>query len=96
MSKMHVEEESLEALKTAISDAGESYKTNLAKLTNLIGEITSGDIQGDLAVELETKFEAKRETLNRLASTIDEAAEYMGIKTTKFTDMISNTSSGMK
>lgn len=96
MSTIHVEEESLNDLKKAISEAGESYKTNLAKLTNLIGEITSGDIQGDLAVELEAKFEAKREILNGLASTIDEAAEYMGVQTTKFTDMISNTSSGMK
>lgn len=95
MSTIHVEEESLNDLKKAISEAGESYKTNLAKLTNLIGEITSGDIQGDLAVELENKFEAKREILNGLASTIDEAAEYMGVQTTKFTDMISNTSSRM-
>ena len=52
MAVIRVEEEGLNSLRSALADAGESYKTNLAKLTNLINEITSGDIQGDPANDL--------------------------------------------
>ena len=36
---IHVEEGALNDLKNAIATAGESYKSNLAKLTNLMSEI---------------------------------------------------------
>ena len=95
MAMIHVDEATLNDLRKALETAGESYKENLARLTNLINEITSGDIQGDLAVELLTKFQAKESILNGLANTIDEAAEYMGLQTTKFGDLISSTKAGM-
>lgn len=95
MAIVHVEESALNDLKNALANAGESYKSNLVRLTNLIAEITSGDIQGDLAVDLKTKFEAKEATLKGLANTIDEAAEYAGVQTTKFGDMITETKAGM-
>ena len=95
MSVIHVDEASLNDLKQALQTAGESDKSNLARLTNLINEITRGDIQGDLATELLTKFQAKETVLNKLAETIDEAAEYMGMQTTKFGDLISSTKAGM-
>ena len=95
MAVVHVEESALNDLKNALTNAGESYKSNLVRLTNLITEITSGDIQGDLAVALKDKFEGKRATLNALAETIDEAAEYAGVQTTKFGDMISSSKAGM-
>ncbi len=96
MSTIHVDEESLNDLKRALSTAGESYKSNLARLTNLINEITSGDIQGDLAVDLLNKFLAKKDALNGMANTIDEATEYMGMQTVKFGDLITSTKAGMK
>lgn len=96
MAVIHVDEDALNQLKNALSNAGESYKSNLARLTNLINEITSGDIQGDLATELKTKFESKQSILNGLANTIDEAAEYAGMQTTKFGSLIQETKAGMK
>ena len=93
---IHVEEESLNDLKNELSTAGESYKSNLTKLTNLVNEITSGDIQGDPADDLLAKFQAKEDTLRKLAETIDEAEGYMGMQTTKFGDMIGDLKSGMK
>ena len=66
MSTIHVDEAALNSLKNALETAGQEYKSNLARLTNLIEEITSGDIQGDLANELSAKFQAKQEILNKI------------------------------
>ena len=96
MSQIHVDEASLNDLKNALSTAGESYKNNLARLTNLVNEITSGDIQGDPATDLLQKFQAKEATFKKLAETIDEAEGYMGMQTTKFGNMIGDLKSGMK
>ena len=93
---IHVDEEALADLRDALADAGENYKRDLARLTALIQEITSGDIQGDPANDLLAKYNAKEDTFKRLANTIDEAQEYMGIKTQSFGSMIGDLSSGMK
>ena len=93
---IHVDEAALTDLRDALATAGEDYKSNLARLTALIQEITSGDIQGDPANDLLAKYNAKEDTFKKLAQTIDEAQEYMGIQTQKFGSMISNVSSGMK
>ncbi len=93
---IHVDEAALTDLRDALATAGEEYKNSLARLTALIQEITSGDIQGDPANDLLAKYNAKEETFKKLAATIDEAQEYMGIQTQKFGSMISNLSSGMK
>ena len=93
---IHVEEASLNDLKNALATAGESYKSNLSRLNNLINEITSGDIQGDPANDLLQKYQSKEATLTKLAETIDEAAGYVGLQTTKFSDMIGELKSGMK
>ena len=96
MAVIHVDETALNNLKNALETAGQEYKSNLARLTNLIEEITSGDIQGDPATDLLTKFQAKQETLNRLAQTIEEAEGYMGLQTTKFGTMIGDLKATMK
>ena len=88
MSVIHVDEEALKTLKNALETAGQEYKSNLARLTNLIEEITSGDIQGDPANDLLAKFQAKQDTLNKITQTIEEAEGYMGLQTTKFGTMI--------
>ena len=49
MATIHVDEAALNSLKHALETAGQEYKSSLARLTNLIQEITSGDIQGDPA-----------------------------------------------
>ncbi len=96
MAVIHVEEEALNSLKNALATAGEEYKSSLSRLTSLIDEITSGDIQGDPAQDLLQKFQAKEDTLNKLAETIDEAEGYLGMQTTSFTNMIGDLKSGMK
>ena len=96
MASIHVDEAALNALKNALETAGQEYKSSLARLTNLIEEITSGDIQGDPANELLQKFQAKQETFNRLAQTIEEAEGYMGLQSTKFGNMIGDLKAGMK
>ena len=93
---IHVEEEALNDLRNALETAGEDYKNKLSRLQNLINEITSGDIQGDPANDLLQKFQAKEETFKRLAQTIDEAEEYVGMQKTKFTSLIGDLSSSMK
>ena len=93
--EIHVEEEYLNKLKSAIQDAGQEYKRNFAALTNLIDEITSGDIQGDLADELVTKFRDKEDTLKGIVKTIEEAEDYMGLQTTKFGTMITDVKANM-
>ena len=95
MAIIHVEEEALNTLKNGLATAGEEYKGNLSRLTNLMSEITSGDIQGDPANDLLQKFQAKEDLLNKLAQTIDEAEGYLGMRTTSFTNMISDLKSGM-
>lgn len=96
MAVIHVDEESLRKLRNALETAGQSYKQNLARLTNLIEEITSGDIQGDPANDLLAKFQAKQDTLNKITQTIEEAEGYMGMQTTKFTTMIGDLKTNMK
>ena len=94
--RIHVEESALNDLRNALETAGEDYKNKLARLQNLINEITSGDIQGDPAKDLLAKFQAKENVFKGLAQTIDDAEEYMGMQKTKFTSLIGDLSSSMK
>ena len=86
--RIHVEEEGLVELRRALETAGEEYKLQLARLTNLIEEITIGDIQGDLADDLLMNFKAKEEDFKSLARTIEEVEEKIGIKGQDFTTMV--------
>lgn len=85
---VQADDTTLKQLKDALATAGQEYKFNLARLTNLIEEITSGDIQGAPANDLLVKFQEKQETLNNLEQTIEEAEEYMGLQTNKLEDML--------
>ena len=93
---IHVDEAALNKLKNALATAGERYKSNLARLTNLIEEITNGDIKGDPADDLLAKFQAKQDILNKITQTIEEAEQYTGMQTTKFGNLISDLKAGMK
>ncbi len=86
--RIHVEEEGLVELRNALATAGEEYKENLARLTNLIEEITRGDIQGDVADDLLEKFRAKEDDFKSLQRVIDEVEEKVGAKGKDFTTMI--------
>jgi hypothetical protein len=86
--RIHVEEASLNEAKNALQTAGDEYKEQLAKLTNLINEITNGDIKGDPADDLLEKFRAKEDDFKSLATAIDNAQEAMGVKGKDFNNMI--------
>lgn len=91
-----VSEESLDRVKVALDDASTEYKTNLTKLSNLITEITNGDIKGAPADDLRTKYEAKISTFNHLREVIDEAEEFMTQEKNKFNSMMTGLKSDMK
>jgi len=88
MPRIHVEEDALNELKNALMTSGEEYERELARLTNLVDEITSGDIQGEAADDLKAKFEAKKDDFNKISSCLDETKELLGTRTTDFTTMM--------
>ncbi|MBQ3307974.1 MAG: hypothetical protein IJG68_07280 [Bacilli bacterium] len=96
MAEVRADEKSLNDLKNALMGAGEDYREKLAKVTAVVTGITSGSISGDPATDLVNKFEAKRDFLNRVLNTINEAEDYMGIKKGGFQNMMSELKSGMK
>ena len=93
---VHVNDERLHELENAFETSGQDYKAKLASLTILIEEITSGDIQGDPANDLLSKYQAKQDVFNGLLHTIEDAENYMGIKGKKFDGMLSDLKSTMK
>lgn len=96
MDSIKVDEEALERLKNALQTAGESYKSNFARLGNLIEQITKGDIQGNPATELLTKFKNKEQTFRNVEKAINDAEEYTGVKKSDFVQRIEDISSGMR
>lgn len=83
-------------LDTAMQTAGEEYKRLLERLTNLITEITNGDIQGDPAKDLLNKFQSKENEFRGLAQTINEAEQYIAEQKARFGMMMGNIESGMR
>ena len=88
MPRVHVEEDALNEFKNALMTSGEEYERELARLTNLIDEITSGDIQGDAAEDLKAKFDAKKDDFNKITKVLEETKELLGMRTTDFTTMM--------
>lgn len=86
----------LSTLEKAIGTAGQNYKDCYARLTNLIDEITRGDIKGDPANDLLSKYRAKEETLTKIKETIDEAESYMYQQNVSFKQLIDNLKAGMR
>lgn len=88
--------DSFDRLDEAMQTTGENYKRLLARLTNLINEITRGDIQGDPAIDLVNKFQAKEDIFKGLEQTINEAEEYIRQEKARFGAMMGNISDGMQ
>lgn len=84
MGRIHVEEGALVDLKTNFGTAGENYKVNYNKLTNLISEITSGHIKGNPANELLQKYEEKKEAFEKVFEMISSTQEYLNKRTEQF------------
>ncbi len=86
--RIHVEPAALDELKRVLSESGENYKSNLKKLKNFISEITRGDIEGPVADALVTRFQDREADFKAIADAIDAADEKVGIKGTKYTEMV--------
>ena len=93
--RIFADEYAMTQLREALGTAGEEYKHNLSRLTNLIRQITEGDIKGDLATEFKKKYEAKEETLQKLQNSINDAESYMGMKVENLQTTIADTQSDM-
>lgn len=96
MGRVHVEEAALVDLKNNFGTAGESYKANYIKLTNLISEITSGHIQGDPANELLQKYEEKKEAFEKVYEMINSTQEYVNGRTEQFVNDVDSLMKNMK
>ena len=72
VERIYVDPMAVEELRSNLEKAGEEYKSQLARLTNLMNEITKGDIQGPMADDLLKKFEEKRNDFNSLATAISD------------------------
>ena len=96
MGRVHVEEEELDNLKNDFGTAGEIYKANYNKLTDLINEITSGHIQGNPATELLNKYEEKKEAFEKIYEMINSTQEYVNGRTEQFVDDIDSLMKNMR
>lgn len=93
---IHADEQSIGEVKEALLTSGEEYKNNLSRLTNLVQQITNGDIKGELADEFKKKFEEKEQMFTDLRNSIDDAEEEMGIKKTGLVTTITESQSDFK
>jgi len=94
--RISVSDEELQNIINSLEEAANDYTTNLSKLTDLINQITSGDIKGDVADDFKAKYEAKRDTFNELKKTIEEAQSYMQDEKKEFNRAVSDTKAGMR
>ena len=96
MSSVVANEGAMAELERGLQTAGEDYKSNYAKLTSLVQEITNGDITGDAATDLVNKFEAKREMLDTVQQAIDEANDFITERKASFNSMMNGLMEDMK
>ena len=96
MGRVHVEESALVNLKNDFGTAGESYKANYNKLTNLISEITSGHIQGDPANELLRKYEEKKEAFEKVYEMISSTQDHVNGRAEQFVNDVDSLMKNMR
>ena len=96
MEQIKGSQEALEQVTKELEAAAADYKANYAKLQNLMGEITSGNIQGDLADDLLAKFEAKDDSFKAIQQSLDTAFDKMKMQTRDFINVMSDTQQGMR
>lgn len=87
---------SLAKLKEAFATAGKDYQNKLDQLTDLIGEITNGDIQGDPATQLKAKYEEKIANFDALRDAIKKAESHMEAEETEFKRVMTDLESIIK
>lgn len=96
MGQISVSDEVLANVINSMTSAVENYMENYKKLTNLMNEITNGDITGDPATQILNKYNAKEETFKQLYNTLEEANSYMKEQKNKFGTMMSSLESSFR
>ncbi len=90
MAVIQADSQAFNTVANALQTASDEYRTNLARLTSLIEQITRGDFRGTAAETFKQKFESKQDTFNNLKKTLDEIEHYMEDQNTKFNTTVSN------
>ena len=90
MSTVHVDDAALQQLRSSLATAGEEYLADYNKLTHLVDEIKKGSIQGQVADRMVALYEEKKPTFDGVKDTIEEAKQYMGMKTSSFDTMVND------
>lgn len=96
MSNISVSDEVLVNVIDSMTSATENYMENYKKLTNLMNEITNGDITGDPATQILEKYNQKEETFKNLYNSLETANEYMAEQKNKFGSMMSSLESSFR
>lgn len=96
MPNISVSDEVLVNVIDSMTTATESYMENYKKLTNLMNEITNGDITGDPATQILNKYNEKEETFKNLYNSLETASGYMTDQKNKFGSMMSSLESSLR
>lgn len=96
MGQISVSDEVLANVIKPMTDAVENYMENYKKLTTLMNEITNGDITGDPAKQILSKYNAKEETFKNLYKSLEEANLYLQEQKNKFGTMMSSLESSFR
>ena len=96
MGQISVSEEVLVNVINSMTAAVENYMENYKKLSNLMNEITNGDITGDPATQILNKYTAKEETFKQLYTSLEEANTYLQEQKNKFGTMMSSLESSFR
>lgn len=91
-----VDEAALEKLRASLEEAASSYMSNYQKLQQVVEQIKSGAIRGEVADAFIATFDGKQAIFNGVKTTIDEAESYINAEKNRFTNMMDNLISGMR
>lgn len=85
---IQADSQSLRELTEAFATAGKDYQKKLEELGQLIEDITNGDIQGDPATQLKSKYEEKVASFNELRDALKKAEDHMNDEEAEFRDVM--------
>ena len=90
MALVRVDDAALQTLRNSLATAGEEYLRDYEKLTHLVDEVRKGSIQGQVADRIVALYEEKKPQFEGVKNTIEEAKNYMGMKTNQFDTMVTD------
>ena len=95
MAKIVASTAALADLEKILRDSTEHYFQKVADLEDLVTEITSGPLKGDLADSIKTKYEEKKEAFDEIGKAIQAATDGATAKGKEFASMMEDVKSSM-